>query len=244
MRLLVLVTTLFIHQTFACLSSAPRQYAAPVYQQQGYYYGQQVAPQVAAPVRVAAAGAANQPSEAISSGNVPQSLFGRSVLLQEFSPNGYNAEGGGPVNHGSALQCGFDSKPCCWANVPSPEDQIDWQLASGVPETERFRHINIQGNYLVAYAAGAAPSDEAQFVSCSIACASSPIRVRARHWQSENVLLQVCQRESFPSSVNFNPLLNCQEFPSVSGVEFTELVLPKASLIDVRFLKLIRIINY
>uniref|UniRef100_A0AC35GA75 Uncharacterized protein n=2 Tax=Panagrolaimus sp. PS1159 TaxID=55785 RepID=A0AC35GA75_9BILA len=132
------------------------------------------------------------------------------------------------------LQCNLD-KPCCWVNVPSPEDQIDWQVASGVPESQAFQGVNIQGNYLVAYAAGAAPSDEAQFASCSIACASSPIRVRARHWQSRDVLLQVCQRESFPNSVNFNPLLNCQEFPVVQGLGYTEVVLPKASLIDIVF---------
>ena len=81
---------------------------------------------------------------------------------------------------GSQLQCNLETRPCCWVNVPSPEDQIDWQIARGVPQTQRFQNVTIQDNYLVAYAAGAAPSDEAQFASCSIGCASSPIRVRAR----------------------------------------------------------------
>uniref|UniRef100_A0A183D1W9 Alpha-carbonic anhydrase domain-containing protein n=1 Tax=Gongylonema pulchrum TaxID=637853 RepID=A0A183D1W9_9BILA len=109
-------------------------------------------------------------------------------------------------------------------------------LASGAPNSPHFQNAPVpNGNYLVTYASSSAPSDEAQFASCAVGCASSPIIVRARHWQSENVLLQVCQRESFPNTVNFNPLLNCQEFPLVNGLGATELVLPKASLIDIVF---------
>uniref|UniRef100_A0A915CC76 MAM domain-containing protein n=1 Tax=Parascaris univalens TaxID=6257 RepID=A0A915CC76_PARUN len=170
--------------------------------------------------------------------NCPTSadLLGRNVLLHEFDSNGYNSEGGGPVTAGEALSCDFDKSPCCWANVPPPDDQLDWQLASGAPESTVFKDAPVpNGHYLVAHASNSAPSDEAQFASCAIGCASSPILVRARHWQSENVLLQVCQRESFPSTVNFNPLLNCQEFPLVSGLGATELMLPKASLVDIVF---------
>ncbi|KAK6058451.1 hypothetical protein COOONC_03977, partial [Cooperia oncophora] len=92
------------------------------------------------------------------------------------------------------------------------------------------------GSYLVAYARAAAPSDEAQFASCSIGCTASDITVRAKHWTSENVLLQVCLRESFPNAgVVHNPLLNCQEFPASDGLTATELVLPKTSLVDIVF---------
>ncbi|KAJ1357531.1 hypothetical protein KIN20_015701 [Parelaphostrongylus tenuis] len=56
------------------------------------------------------------------------------------------------------------------------------------------------------------------------------------HWTSENVLLQVCLRESFPNAgVVYNPLLNCQEFPTSDGLTATELVLPKTSLVDIVF---------
>lgn len=94
----------------------------------------------------------------------------------------------------------------------------------------------LEGSYLVAYAHGAAPSDEAQFTSCSIGCSSSPITVRAKHWQSNSVLLQVCLRDSFPNNVEHNPLLHCQELPRPRGNELmmTEVVLPKTSLVDVR----------
>ncbi|PIO77551.1 hypothetical protein TELCIR_00313 [Teladorsagia circumcincta] len=97
-------------------------------------------------------------------------------------------------------------------------------------------HTAEVGSYLVAYARGAAPSDEAQFASCSIGCTASDITVRAKHWTSENVLLQVCLRESFPNAgVVHNPLLNCQEFPASDGLTATELVLPKTSLVDIVF---------
>lgn len=54
-----------------------------------------------------------------------------------------------------------------------------------------------------------------------------------RHWQSENVLLQVCLKESFPKTADVNPPMNCQELPYVSGLAVTEVILPKASLVDV-----------
>lgn len=253
MRSLLLLTTLLIHKGLTCISSAPRQYSAPSapsYQYgvpqysapqyssgggQPYYYQQQAAAAGSGPRY--AAGASNlEPLQPISGGGrLTEGLFGSRVTLTEFSSNGYNAEGGGPVAHGAALGCDFEGRPCCWANVPSPDDQIDWHMASGVPESQHFQNVSIDGKYLVAYSSGAAPSDEAQFASCSIGCASSPIRVRARHWQSQNVLLQVCQRESFPNSVNFNPLLNCQEFPMTNSIQYTEVVLPKASLVDIVF---------
>jgi hypothetical protein len=77
--------------------------------------------------------------------------------------------------------------------------------------------------------------DEAQLTSCAIACASSPIRVRVRHWQ-KTALLQVCLKESFPDAVSSTPLLNCQEFPPTpNGPQYTEVELPKNSLVDVSF---------
>ncbi|VDO20851.1 unnamed protein product [Haemonchus placei] len=163
--------------------------------------------------------------------------LGDRVTLTEFGADGYNAEGGGPVNSGSALTCKFDGRPCCWANVPPPDDQLDWHIGTGAPNTTVFRNAPAPaGSYLVAYARGAAPSDEAQFSSCSIGCTASDITVRAKHWTSENVLLQVCLRESFPNAgVAHNPLLNCQEFPASDGLTATELVLPKTSLVDIVF---------
>ncbi|KHJ96907.1 hypothetical protein OESDEN_03123 [Oesophagostomum dentatum] len=137
----------------------------------------------------------------------------------------------------SALTCKFDGRPCCWANVPPPDDQLDWHVGSGPINTTIWRNApSPPGSYLVAYARGAAPSDEAQFASCSIGCSASDITVRAKHWTSENVLLQVCLRESFPNAgVVHNPLLNCQEFPASDGLTATELVLPKTSLVDIVF---------
>ncbi|VDK80168.1 unnamed protein product [Onchocerca ochengi] len=186
--------------------------------------------------RPALSAADRGPVEPIPQQQLLHNLLGSRITLREFDSNGYNAEGGGPVSGGEALYCDFDSRPCCWANIPPPDDQLDWHLANGVPDSPQFQNTPFpSGNYLVTYASSSAPSDEAQFASCAIGCASSPIIVRARHWQSENVLLQVCQRESFPNTVNFNPLLNCQEFPLVNGLGATELVLPKASLIDIVF---------
>uniref|UniRef100_A0A1I7XM99 MAM domain-containing protein n=1 Tax=Heterorhabditis bacteriophora TaxID=37862 RepID=A0A1I7XM99_HETBA len=215
--------------------------------------------------RVAAAGKSpNQPIVDSKSSSL-QSLLGERVSLSEFSADGYNAEGGGPVNSGNALTCNFDDRPCCWANVPPPDDQLDWQVATGAPDKTIFpTSPDPEGSYLVAYARAAAPSDEAQFASCSIGCSASDITIRAkyidnenyllcrtvfnflninkiyntffRHWTSENVLLQVCLRESFPNAgVIHNPLLNCQEFPAANGLTVSELVLPKTSLVDVVF---------
>ncbi|GMT07419.1 hypothetical protein PENTCL1PPCAC_29593 [Pristionchus entomophagus] len=238
----------------SCISTAPRTFSAPSVQ-----FGQPVgvpfqqaavAPAFSgggggaafAPRPVAAGSVVEPALQPIGAGGISrqpsvlEQLLGHRITLSEFSADGYNAEGGGPVNSGGALSCRVDGTPCCWANVPPPDDQLDWQIATGAPDTPHFQNVPApEGSYLVAYARGAAPSDEAQFASCSIACASSPITVRAKHWQSENVLLQVCQRESFPQSVNFNPLLNCQEFPLVNGLATTEVVLPKASLIDIVF---------
>ncbi|KAK6110902.1 hypothetical protein QQG55_41530 [Brugia pahangi] len=251
-----LTTTLF-RLGESCISTSPRAFSSGVSVQQfnpippsppGAAIGQpQGIALVAAPqqvpnnapvgsVRPAISSAGRGPIEPIPQQQLLNSLLGSKITLHEFDSNGYNAEGGGPVAAGEALSCDFDSRPCCWANVPPPDDQLDWHLANGVPDSPQFQNALFpSGNYLVTYASSSAPSDEAQFASCAIGCASSPIVVRARHWQSENVLLQVCQRESFPNTVNFNPLLNCQEFPLVNGLGATELVLPKASLIDIVF---------
>ncbi|KAL3982568.1 hypothetical protein ACH3XW_47675 [Acanthocheilonema viteae] len=252
-----LTTTLF-RLGESCISTSPRAFSpgasvqqfnaippppaggAPVGQPQGVALV--AAPQQVpnnAPVgviRPAISAAGRGPIEPIPQQQLLNSLLGSRITLHEFDSNGYNAEGGGPVAVGEALSCDFDFRPCCWANVPPPDDQLDWHLANGAPDSPQFRNAPFpSGNYLITYASSSAPSDEAQFASCAIGCASSPIIIRARHWQSENVLLQVCQRESFPNTVNFNPLLNCQEFPLVNGLGATELVLPKASLIDIVF---------
>uniref|UniRef100_A0A1I7V9A8 MAM domain-containing protein n=1 Tax=Loa loa TaxID=7209 RepID=A0A1I7V9A8_LOALO len=187
-------------------------------------------------IRPAISSAGRGPIEPIPQQQLLNSLLGSKITLREFDSNGYNAEGGGPVDIDEALSCDFDSRPCCWANVPPPDDQLDWHLANGAPDSTHFQNAPVpSGNYLVTYASSSAPSDEAQFASCAIGCASSPIIVRARYWQSENLLLQVCQRESFPNTVNFNPLLNCQEFPPANGLGWTKLVLPKASYTDIVF---------
>ncbi|TMS36770.1 hypothetical protein L596_003855 [Steinernema carpocapsae] len=227
------LVALAIHAGYACLNTAPRQFSGgPTVQFQN---GQ--APPVPAPaVRAAAAAAANKgPMEPIAVGGQTNS---ESVLskttLTEFSADGYNSESGGPVEKASGLYCDFDGKPCCWANVATPEDQFDWQIARG-PIQGALSNATLSGNYLVAYANNAAPSDEAQFASCGIFCASSSIRVRVSHYQSSKVLLQVCQKESYPTTANYNPLLNCQEFPRYNGFGYTELVLPKASLVDIIF---------
>ncbi|CAD6188715.1 unnamed protein product [Caenorhabditis auriculariae] len=227
---------LLVQGGLTCFPTSQRsyQYGTPTQQFAGAQQPVAVQPQVvAAGARIAPAGH-NQPIPV--QGSSFESLLGQKVALAEFTADGYNAEGGGPVTSGSALTCNFDGRPCCWANVPPPEDQLDWHTASGVPTQLQNRNVPIPtGSYLVAYAKGAAPSDEAQFASCSIGCASSDIIVRAKHWQSENVLLQVCLRESFPTNADRNPLLNCQEFPNVNGMGTTEVVLPKTSLVDIVF---------
>ncbi|KAL3094784.1 hypothetical protein niasHS_006079 [Heterodera schachtii] len=169
-------------------------------------------------------------------GQSAKALLGNRVTVTEFGSDGYNSQGGGPVPEAAALNCDFEGQPCCWANVPTPtDDQIDWVQVEGQPRSSILpRNFTVDGKYLIAYATSASPSDEAQLSSCAIACASSSIRVRARHMQTTNVLLQVCQRESFPPSLGFNPLLNCQEFPtSADRMINTELVLPKASYVDI-----------
>ncbi|KAL7077931.1 hypothetical protein ACQ4LE_003120 [Meloidogyne hapla] len=227
-------------QALSCISSGPRQmsmsssaaFSAPTYQAGGG----------SGPANAAARGAPNLPLTPIGTRGEPpigqsaQALLGNRVGLAEFGSEGYNSQGGGPVADGEALSCNFEGEPCCWANIPTPsDDQIDWYLVQGTPESVHLRNISMKGRYLFAYAKGAGPSDEAQLSSCAITCASSPIKVRARHWQSSNVLLQVCQRESFPATLGFNPLLNCQEFPSPGHVAYTELALPKASYVDIVF---------
>ncbi|KAK0397186.1 hypothetical protein QR680_002023 [Steinernema hermaphroditum] len=226
-----ILLALAIQAGFACLSTAPRQYAAgPTVQ-----YSNQAPPVPPPAVRAAAAAAANKgPTEPIAVGDATsESVLGKATLT-EFSADGYNSESGGPVEKPSGLYCDFDGKPCCWANVATPEDQFDWQVARG-PLQGALHNASLSGNYLIANANSAAPSDEAQFASCGIFCASSPIRVRASHYQSSKVLLQVCQKESYPTTANYNPLLNCQEFPRYNGLGYSELVLPKASLVDIVF---------
>ncbi|CAK5010762.1 unnamed protein product [Meloidogyne enterolobii] len=215
---------------------SPAAFSAPTYQAGGGSGGG------GGPANAAARGAPNLPLTPIGTRGEPpigqsaQALLGSRVGLAEFGSEGYNSQGGGPVVDGEALSCNFEGEPCCWANIPTPsDDQIDWYLVQGTPESIHLRNISMKGRYLFAYAKGAGPSDEAQLSSCAITCASSPIKVRARHWQSSNVLLQVCQRESFPATLGFNPLLNCQEFPSPGHVAYTELALPKASYVDIVF---------
>nr|CAD2132808.1 unnamed protein product [Meloidogyne enterolobii] len=217
-------------------SMSPAAFSAPTYQAGGGSGGG------GGPANAAARGAPNLPLTPIGTRGEPpigqsaQALLGSRVGLAEFGSEGYNSQGGGPVVDGEALSCNFEGEPCCWANIPTPsDDQIDWYLVQGTPESIHLRNISMKGRYLFAYAKGAGPSDEAQLSSCAITCASSPIKVRARHWQSSNVLLQVCQRESFPATLGFNPLLNCQEFPSPGHVAYTELALPKASYVDIVF---------
>ncbi|CAP27508.1 Protein CBR-MLT-9 [Caenorhabditis briggsae] len=240
------IILLLVHGTLACFPTSQRsyQYGAPTQQFAsctpqccGCSQAQQVPaqPVAAAAARVAAAG--KTPTQPISvQGSSAEGLLGQKVSLTEFTADGYNAEGGGPVRSGNALTCNFDGRPCCWANVPPPDDQLDWQIANGVPIQLQNRGVPTpEGSYLIAYAKAAAPSDEAQFASCSIGCASSDIVVRAKHWQSESVLLQVCLRESFPTNAERNPLINCQEFPYVDGMGTTEVILPKTSLVDIVF---------
>uniref|UniRef100_A0A0K0FHN5 MAM domain-containing protein n=1 Tax=Strongyloides venezuelensis TaxID=75913 RepID=A0A0K0FHN5_STRVS len=182
--------------------------------------------------RVAGAKGVNSPDPILPYTNV-KTLSG--VNLYEFDSSTYNEEGGGPINQGRHLTCDFDQGHCCWANVPSPDDQLDWKVGTGNITTIDNMLMPMPGAYLIAHASKTSPSDEAQFASCSISCASSKIRVRVRYWQSKNVLLQVCQRESFPQSIEINPLLNCQELPSNNYMGYSEVVLPKASLIDIVF---------
>ncbi|KAK5975486.1 hypothetical protein GCK32_005130, partial [Trichostrongylus colubriformis] len=99
--------------------------------------------------RVAAAGRAPTVPIAAKSHAIALSAIsvglGDHVTLTEFGADGYNAEGGGPVNSGNALTCKFDGRPCCWANVPPPDDQLDWHVGTGAPNSTVFRNAPAPG---------------------------------------------------------------------------------------------------
>lgn len=50
---------------------------------------------------------------------------------------------------GEALSCDFDSRPCCWANVPPPDDQLDWHLANGVPDSPQFQNTPFPSMFFI-----------------------------------------------------------------------------------------------
>ncbi|CAI4225633.1 unnamed protein product [Auanema sp. JU1783] len=230
----IVIFCLAIQPLWACFRTDYRsyQYGAPT--QQFAQAPPAASQQFVQPARVAAA--ARAPNQPIISPPSKSIFASGSGSMHEYSAEGYNAEGGGPVNTGSSLSCDFDDKPCCWANVPQPDDQLDWTVAKGQIDAARFPSAPYTNtSYLLVHANGAAPSDEAQLASCSIGCASSEIIVRVKHWQTESVLLQVCLRESFPNDVQNNALLSCQELPPVNQLTTTEITLPAASLVDVVF---------
>lgn len=97
------------------------------------------------------------------------------------------------------------------------QDQIDWHVKRGLPD-ERLPNVTIDGSYLIATAV-ASPSDEAQLTSCAIACASSPIRVRARQaaqkWTTSSLELQTLATEVAAASVS------AREFPGKCQLQST-----------------------
>jgi hypothetical protein len=166
-----------------------------------------------------------------------EGLLGPNARANDYDPTGYNSEGGGPVNAGTGLTCDFDGHPCCWANVPPPDDQLEWQMGNGELDAPRIqRHFGPfgdvskspplpKGNFLIAWARSAGPSDEAQFASCSIACASGPITVKARYktiinWLSVYLLLSFFQAlaigKRFASSMSTRVVPKFGELQSIA----------------------------
>ena len=56
-----------------------------------------------------------------------------------------------------------------------------------------------------------------------------------RHWQTPNVLLQVCTRASFFNDPVEAPLLNCREVKPENTPGPTTVTLPASRLVDVHF---------
>ncbi|CAJ0938178.1 unnamed protein product, partial [Mesorhabditis belari] len=123
MRVLVLIATLATI-SHACLTTANRAYSAgPSYTAPQQGCGGCCAPSPCAQGAALARAAPNTaPAQPVASNTPHQSvlqyLLGSKVSTTEFSADGYNNEGGGPVSKGAALSCYMDGRPCCWANLP------------------------------------------------------------------------------------------------------------------------------
>jgi hypothetical protein len=119
------------------------------------------------------------------------------VSVGVFENKMFEKEAGGPIDSPDKLTCSMDkSDECCWENVDSPLDQLQWAKATGTPDKAVFdakfrrpsrlpgecarvgvcRTNGTDGSYLLVLAHTAA-SDEAQFSSCAIPCTQSEITV-------------------------------------------------------------------
>jgi len=74
-----------------------------------------------------------------------------------------------------------------------------------------------------------ASTDAAIFYTCTIPCTTSTVTVALKHWASQGVSLQVCERDSFQSSSAFT---NCQTLPT-AGPGPDTVTLPQNTFFDI-----------
>jgi len=160
-----------------------------------------------------------------------KNMLGDNVKQTPYDNSGYDDKNG-QANSPDDLKCDFEGK-CCWKNTKPPYDTMEWNKASGTPDSDKLSKnfgtsTAPSGNYLVIASDKAAGSnDKGEFESCAIACAGDSIKVTLKHWASQGVKLEVCQvAKSDP-----NTLLNCQALPSASPGPDTVSLPPGSDLI-------------
>lgn len=153
-----------------------------------------------------------------SDDNAPdnQKFFGSNTEIKDYDTSEFNYIGGGPVRTGDELSTDF-SAPSCWSNTGKAK--LQWKSAHNQPETKKLQYYFNTGNgpdndYVVAFSRSKIqPNDYAQFESCSISCASGPVKVSLKYWMSQGVILEVCHREVFFEDGEPG---DCQKLPAQS----------------------------
>jgi hypothetical protein len=89
----------------------------------------------------------------------------------------YNGEGGEGIDEASELNCDF-SKPCCWSNVNSPTDQLDWGLANSDVDPDKAESLlgteGPRAPYLITSSQATSSFVYADFFSCMVPCQNGP----------------------------------------------------------------------
>jgi hypothetical protein len=160
-----------------------------------------------------------------------KNMLGDNVKQTPYDNSGYDGKNG-QANSPDDLKCDFEGN-CCWKNTKPPFDTMEWNKASGAPDSDKLSKnfgtsTAPSGNFLIiASDKPAGSSDKGEFESCAIACAGDSIKVTLKHWTSQGVKLEVCQiAKSDP-----NTLLNCQPVPSASPGPDTVTLPPGSDII-------------
>jgi len=162
------------------------------------------------------------------------SLAGPNVKAAPYDGSFFNQQGGGPAKNNGDLDCDF-SKPCCWQNEQPPVDKYDWVQVTGDPDPDKLQQFTgtstpPKSPYLATYTLKQGdPDSTAQFVSCSIACSSKDVKVTLKHWTTQGVKLQICEKDAFDSSAK---PVSCQPIPSTSPGPDT-VTLPAGQFFDI-----------